>query len=150
MIIRKAIKEDANKLDYLFSKFLEHERKYYDENIKEELIIHDFFEKRIDKENEIVFVAEESNKIIGYIYGCINIDNKIKKELEANIDSLFVIEEYRNNKIGTKLIDNFIEEVNNNNCKYILIDNKYLNKGAANLYNKLGFNIFIESRRKKI
>lgn len=150
MIVRKAKKEDANMLDRLFAKLLENERFYYDENIKENITMSGFFEKRIDKENEIIFVAEESNKIVGYIYGYINIDNKIKIELEANIDSLFVIEEYRNKKIGTKLINAFIEEVKNKNCKYIFIDNKYLNKRAAKLYNNLGFDMFIESRRKII
>ena len=127
MIIRKAMKEDANILNSLFAKLIENERKYYDENIKENLTMNGFFEKRIDEGNEIIFVAEEKSKILGYIYGYINVDNKIKKELEANIDSLFVIEEQRNKKIGTNLINKFIEEVKNKNCKYILIDNKYLN-----------------------
>ena len=150
MIIRKAMKEDANILNSLFAKLIENERKYYDENIKENLTMNGFFEKRIDEGNEIIFVAEEKSKILGYIYGYINVDNKIKKELEANIDSLFVIEEQRNKKIGTNLINKFIEEVKNKNCKYILIDNKYLNNKAGKLYNNLGFDIFIENRRIKV
>lgn len=150
MIIRKAKSEDSNALDSLFAKLLENDRLNYDENIKQDLTMSGFFEKRIDRENEIILLAEKSKEIIAYIYGYINADNNIKVKLEANIDSLFVKEEYRNKKIGTSLINKFIEEVKNRNCKYIFIDNKYLNKKAARLYNNLGFNVFIESRRKEI
>ena len=91
-----------------------------------------------------------SNEIIGYIYGYVRSDNCIKIELESYIDSLFVEENYRYQKVGTTLLNLFVEESRRRNVKYILIDNKQANKHAKEVYEKLGFNIFIESRRKEI
>lgn len=148
--IEKAKENDSIKLNELFSKLLEDDRLHYDENIKENLTMNSFFEKRINLENNIILVAKNDDNIIGYIYGYIRNDNKIKKELEANIESLYIEEIYRNNKVGTRLINEFINIATLKNVKYIFIENKYSNKIASSLYNKLGFNNFIETKRKEI
>lgn len=146
----KAEMLDCQRLDFLFSKLLKDDKTNYDSNIKDGLTMNGFFSKRINLEDTILFVARCDNEIIGYIYGYVRSDNCIKIELESYIDSLFVEENYRYQKVGTTLLNLFVEESRRRNVKYILIDNKQANKHAKEVYEKLGFNIFIESRRKEI
>ena len=146
----KAEMSDCQRLDFLFSKLLNDDKTNYDSNIKDGLTMNGFFSKRINLEDTILFVARYNNEIIGYIYGYVRSDNCIKIELESYVDSLFVEEKYRYQKIGTTLLNMFIEESKRRKVKYVLIDNKFANKHAKEVYEKLGFNIFIESRRKEI
>ena len=150
IIIEQALIKDAEILNNLFTFLLEDDRINYDNNIKENLNIKDFFEKRIDLKESIILVAKSKETIIGYIYGYIRYDNKIKKELEVNIDSIYVLKEYRNKKVGTKLIEEFISFSKKKKVKYIFIDNKFNNKIANHLYSKMGFNNFITTKRKII
>lgn len=141
---------DCERLDFLFSKLLSDDKKNYDCNIKDNLTMSGFFFKRINLDDTILFVARYNNNIIGYIYGYVRSDNAIKMELESYIDSLYVEEEYRCQKVGTTLLNLFIEESEKRNVKYIFIDNKYANVHAKAVYEKLGFNQFIEGRRKEL
>ena len=77
----------------------------YKENLEEELykVIDNEFNKFATK-NEVncnykpfSFIAKEDDKVVGIITG-----NSYYKEIY--IDDLIVLEEYRNNKIGSKLI----------------------------------------------
>lgn len=146
----RTIKEDEDTLlDNLFAKLLQSE-KLYDSNIKDNLTINGFFKKRINDKDTIILVVDVDNKIVGYIYGYVHSDNKIKIELESYIESLFVEEEYRKQGIGQELLNRFIEESKNRGVKYIFIENKVGNETAQFLYKKLNFNIFIENRRKEI
>lgn len=147
--IRKATYKDSDVLDSLFAKLIENEQ-IYDDNIKDNLTMKGFFSKRINEEENIILVVEDNDNIVGYIYGYIRADNKIKKELEAYIESLFIIKEYRNQGLATNLINKFIEEAKKLNTKYIFIENKKDNIVAKKLYDKLNFNNFIEHRRKEI
>lgn len=147
--IRKAAYKDSDVLDSLFAKLIENEQ-IYDDNIKDNLTMKGFFSKRINEEENIILVVEDNDSIVGYIYGYIRADNKIKKELEAYIESLFIIKEYRNQGLATSLINKFIEEAKKLNTKYIFIENKKDNIVAKKLYDKLNFNNFIEHRRKEI
>lgn len=149
IVIRKAIKEDKTILNHLFEELLLYERKY-DSNIKSDVKILSYFDKRIDLENNIILVALVDDKIIGYIYGDIDIDNKVKKELEANIHMLYITEEYRNKKIGTNLLNEMINIFKQNNVKYVFISNLLNNDTAKHLYEKLGFDVVTEKRRKEI
>lgn len=148
-IIEKASDNECSILDNLFAMLLISDKEY-DCNIKDGLTMNGFFSKRIKDEDSIILVAKIDNNIVGYIYGYIRSDNKIKKELESYIESLFIIEEYRNKGIGTTLINKFIDECKSKNVKYIFIENKEKNESAKFLYNRLGFQIFIETRRKEI
>lgn len=146
----RTIREDEDTLlDILFAKLLQSER-LYDTNIKDNLTINGFFKKRTNDKDAILLVADVDNKIVGYIYGYVHSDNKIKIELESYIESLFVEEEYRNQGIGQELLNRFIEESKDRGVKYIFIENKVGNETAQFLYKKLNFNIFIENRRKEI
>lgn len=147
--IRVANENDCEVLNFLFARLLENDR-LYDSNIKEELTMKGFFNKRILELDSIILVAIIDDLVVGYIYGYIRRDNKIKIELEAYIESLYVVKEYRNNGIGTELISKLIENVKKQGVKYLFIENKVTNESAKRIYSKLNFDLFIENRRKEI
>ena len=86
------------------------------------------------------FIAREDNKIVGIITG-----NSYYKEV--HISDLIILEEYRNKKIGSKLLEN--------------VDNYYKDKGFENInlttygfqapefYKKCGFKVEFVRENKK-
>ena len=146
----KAKSSHVKILNHFFKLLLEYERENYDNNIKDNLIINSYFNNRIDKDNYIILLGTYNEKIVGYIYAEVDNTNKIKKELEATINSIFVLEEYRNRGIGTKLLNEVYNILSKENVKYISISNLYYNEKAKRLYDKLGYKVFKEERRKKI
>ncbi|QKF94607.1 acetyltransferase GNAT [Fadolivirus algeromassiliense] len=81
----------------------------------------------------IVLVAEENNKLIGYIIGQIN-----PKEENYHIMSIGIDLDYRNKGIGTMLINNVIELLKsqlNNITLYVHTENI----NAVKFYEKNGF-----------
>lgn len=150
LVIREANNNDISSLNSLFQKLLEYERENYDDNIKEDLCINSFFDKRINIKNHIVLVAEVENNIVGYLYCIIDDDNKITKEIEAKIESFYIDFEYRNKGIGTKMLQEINRILKDKNVKYVFIENLEKNEHSKYLYEKLGFEIFREDRRKKL
>lgn len=148
--IRRASLKDVKTLNLLFQKLLEYERENYDKNIKDNLNVNSYFNKKLEEIDNIVLVAEVNKVIVGYLFGYIDKTNKIKKELEASINSIYVDGNYRNIGIGTSLINNFIDDVKKENVKYIYIDNLLDNNIARYLYNKLGFYVFKETRKMEL
>ena len=59
--------------------------------------------------NEIVYIALDKNIVVGYLAGSINIQGSYVTKSLAEIDNMFVLEEYRKYGIGTKLINTFKE-----------------------------------------
>ncbi len=55
------------------------------------------------------------------------------------IDNILVLEEYRNKKIGTKLLEYLIMISTNNNLKNITLEVRKSNFIAIHLYEKMGF-----------
>lgn len=145
--IRTAIAEDLEIINHLFIDLVTYERENYDHNIKNDLVINSYFDLRIKDSNQIVLVAEYNNLIVGYAYSIIDYENNIKKELEGSIDSIFVLEEYRNKKIGTELIKETIKQLKAKGVKHIFITNIKENSKAGKLYDELGFKIYRENRK---
>ena len=78
--------------------------------------------------------------IDGNIVGCIFVENKDNGVI---IDELYIEEKYRNNGIGTVLINNVIS---NNNIVYLWVYK--LNVKAIRLYKRLGFKIIKETENR--
>jgi len=150
IVIRKADISECNILNKMFESLLVYERTHFDKNIKNDLNINSFFDKKINDENYIIFVCLVKEEIVGYISGYIDSDNKIKKEIEVNVESLYICEEHRNKGIGSRLINEFISVCKKLNIRYISIDNFIENDCAKYLYEKLGFKVLKENRRKEI
>jgi len=139
VIIRKAIKEDAPKLDEMLTSLIQDERQY-DDNINERFKVEKMYENYIEDETRYILVAENENHILGYIYGyCEN--TPVTKKPTARIDALYVREEARNNGIARKLISSFINWAKIKNITSIEIGVLNANNKAMLLYTSLGFNL---------
>ena len=55
------------------------------------------------------------------------------------LDNIFVLEEYRNNQIATKLMSYFISIAINNHVVNITLEVRKSNEIARNMYKKFGF-----------
>ena len=107
----------------------------------------DLSENEINKINSYVD-CEVSNLINDYcniivdnkIAGCLLTTNKDDGKL---LDEIYLEEEYRNNKIGTRIIKDIL---NNNDIVYLWVYKE--NRRAISLYKKLGFNIIEETESR--
>lgn len=86
------------------------------------------------------FVFEENDSIIGFISYKILVDR-------AEIIDLFVHINYRNQSIGSKLLESMIDKCNSSGCKSITLEVKVTNIAAIELYKKYEFKII--STRKQ-
>lgn len=141
---------DARKCNELLTLLIENEAKY-NENINKNYIVNNWFENLYNMENNVLYVAKENEEIVGYIYCKINTgENGSTNNLEALIDGLYVLEEYRKKGIATALINKAKQWCRNKNVKYIMINVLEDNKTALNLYSKLNFNDYEKTLRFNI
>lgn len=99
------------------------------EELKEDLI------KRINNQEETIFVIEDNNKILGYT--SIEIKNKVSKTIWIN--EIMVDTNHQNKGYGTLLINEIYKFAEENNAKRIELNCWSFNKEALKFYNKLGF-----------
>ncbi len=144
MIVRVLDEKRATICDKLLTKLIEDERKY-DNSIKKDYIVNNYFKNIIKNKNNILLCYEEDNIIKGYIYLKIVNNDSQKGYL---IDGLYVDNEYRNKGIATKLMQNALDMINNSNINFIDINVMANNKTAINFYRKFGFNEFRITLRK--
>lgn len=138
--IRKASIEDTEVLDYLLTMLIRDEKKY-DLNINEEFEVKGFYKHIIMNKSSIIYVAEENNKIIGYIYGYIE-SNETNFKKTVILDALYINNDYRNKGVATNLVNNFKRWSIENEAKYIEVQVLNKNIDAFNLYKGLGFKDF--------
>ena len=115
----------------------------------------DFIRKQ---KNEICFVAECNNKIVGYVCGKKSVYNKKKKlfflkkgEKWLNFDSLYVLKSYRKLKIGRKLAFALIKEAKKEDLDSIILvaDSKEQEK-LVSFYKKCGFDVILTRLKLKL
>lgn len=79
------------------------------------------------------YILLDNDIIVGYINYCI--DEEYENTIMIN--QLFILREYRNKGLATKLINNLFEEYKDFNFCLGVVES---NENAKRLYNKLGFN----------
>lgn len=143
-IIRKAVLEDIDALVAL-------RREHFDFEVNE---LHNYtlddgyFVRDIAKEDikyfitkAITLVAVKDGKIVGYILGEIEPKRSWLKEQYAEIISIFVSKEHRNNKVATRLLYSFRDElIKNHNIFNIQVETLSNNEIAKKFYEKEKFN----------
>ncbi len=87
-------------------------------------------ENCINKEDILFYVVESENKIIGF--SIVNLNKSLGK---AEIENIYVLPEYRKNRIGTAILDEILQELkarkyDNVNC---------LADEATEFYKRYGF-----------
>ena len=138
MKIRNAQMEDAPRLNFLLTLLIRDE-KQYDGSINENFVVTDMYESFIGDSKRILFVAEDDEKIIGYLYGYIIDGDEVQTESIAKLDALFVDEGYRRMGAAEALIDHFKVWVINHNISKMVVNVCSANYKAKSLYQKKGF-----------
>lgn len=92
--------------------------------------------------NEIVYVAFDKDKIIGYLAGCINIHHSYVTKSLAEVDNMFIVEDYRKYGIGSKLMNEFKQYCIQNNIEELKVTALAKNINAISFYKKNGFHEF--------
>ena len=138
MKIREAQMEDAPRLNFLLTLLIRDE-KQYDESINENFVVTNMYENFINDPKRILLVAEEDEKIVGYLYGYIIESDEVQTETIAKLDALFVEEEHRRMGAAENLIDHFKVWVINHNITGMVVNVCSANYKAKSLYRKKGF-----------
>lgn len=158
MIIRKAIDKDKKQLMQLLTGFyIDHKQKTFSKKLQS-------FEEYKDKNNVIeataidylsdkkylVYVAEQNNELLGYIYG--EVKHKLHKKLdkEGYIQDWFVKEGYRNKNIGRMLFEALVNNFKKLRCTHLATDTFVENKIAMAIYHQFGFEDKLLTMIKKL
>lgn len=112
--------------------------KSYIENIKDDFVITKHYEEIYKNDDNYLYFASVDGKIVGYLFVYI-INDYINKSPVAKLDALYVLKEYRNMNIATKLIEDFKLWCQKNNIAYINVTVWSENIVAKKLYMKHGF-----------
>lgn len=142
MNYRVATMEDAEKLDNLLSKLIEDEKNNYDDSI-ESTMVNGFFKNIIIRDDTMIYLCEDYDSIVGYIYAFID-------GSKGKIDALFVEKDYRNKKIASNLIEYIKKWFQEKKINHVEISVLSKNIIAKELYNKSGFTTFKEIMKMEI
>ncbi len=109
----------------------------------------DYFNKRIIGKDGFVAVALSNNEVIGYI--CCGLhDDSTKIAKKAELENMMVAEEYRGQKIGSKLVKLFFEWCRTKKVKNILVTASADNLAGIGFYRKQGFRDYDLTLEKKL
>lgn len=152
IVIRKANITDINAIQELNHKLFELEYKNFDDTLKVGWSLgkdgEEYFTSMIN--NDIVFVAEYEDKIVGYLAGNICEQISYITESFAELDNICINEIYRNMGVGTLLIDEFKKYCKNQNIENIKVTASAKNSKAIQFYLKNGFEDYNVTLKCKI
>lgn len=142
MIIRRFETRDAEALAEL-SKIASKELKWWEiESAKDFLRI-------FGKNRNLIWVAEDKNKIIGFLYGDIIFKKGILKSNKGlELANTYVSRKYRNKGVATKLTRRFLSTWRNSGYKSVF--SFATNKIALSLLKNLGFKQKVYYLEKKL
>ncbi len=105
-------------------------------------------------DNECVIIAEAGREGIpvGYLAGSIYRDKTYScySGITAELENMFVKEEYRKFGVGSKLIDNFTNYCKSHDASRIIVTASFGNNNAIEFYKKNGFNDYNIQLRKEL
>ncbi len=101
----------------------------------------DYFVKAIlgDKDEHVCFVAEEGELIVGYVIGGIKEPDTTRPGLTAELENIYIAEEFRSQGVGTQLVDAFLEWCKQKEVVYVWVEAYAANDSAVAFYKQRGF-----------
>lgn len=137
-ILKVDSKEMAIEANKYLTKLI-HDEKKYDDNINEECIVNSLYDNFYMNDGVCIFLAKEKEQYVGYLFGVMMDTGDAYIKPQAKLDAMFVDEEYRGNKIGKTLIDEFKSWAKGKGAKYIELTVCNGNIPAISLYKNNGF-----------
>lgn len=152
IIIRRATIEDLQIVQKLNNKLFELEYENFDPALR---VGWPYSKKGIEYftrmlNDEAVFIALNNNIIVGYLAGSINFHPSCATKTLAEIDNMFIEEEYRKSGIGTLLINEFKNYCSNLGIEEMKVTASAKNTNAINFYKKNGFEDFEVTFKTKL
>lgn len=144
IIIKKATIENLNEIQELNNQLFELEYNNFDSSLKvgwpfeKEGI--EYFSDMLN--NQVVFIALVDNSVVGYLAGSINIESSYVTKSLAELDNMFILENYRKYGIGTKLVNEFKKYCLNIGIQEMKVTASARNNNAIKFYKKNGFEDF--------
>ena len=92
-------------------------------------------------ENQFVIIAEIDNNPIGYLAGSVYLDDTYSyyEGKTADLDNMYIEEEYRHFGIGSKLVNSFFEWCREKQAQRIFVTATLGNDNTISFYKKHGF-----------
>lgn len=137
MILRQAIFTDISQLINLRKKMLVEEGLYVETNIDNELLR--YFENGMEKQELLMWVAEEGNKIIATCGVCFyQLPPSFKNPTGRNayIVNVYTEPQYRKQGIATKLLEMTLQGVRQRGFKIVRL---HASEEGKSVYKKMGF-----------
>ena len=147
MKIRKATKKDLESLVELNISLAKYERKICKHLVDPEKVRKEYakeYENRFKQKKSIFFVAEENEKIVGYILG--EVQRPYHPHIFKNrgyIVDAFVLKKYRGKGIGEKLTERLIEWFKSKGIKWIKVSAYTNNEIRIKFWKKMGFKDYV-------
>lgn len=144
IIIKKATIENLNEIQELNNQLFELEYNNFDSSLKvgwpfeKEGI--EYFSDMLN--NQVVFIALVDNSVVGYLAGSINVESSYVTKSLAELDNMFILENYRKYGIGTKLVNEFKKYCLNIGIQEIKVTASTRNNNAIKFYKNNGFEDF--------
>ena len=150
MVIKKVeTDEEANKCDNLLTKLLAYESQF-DENIKKDYQVKDYFVNMYNRKDCALFEAVEDD-VIGYAFAkIVSLESGPDISKMVLLDGMFVEEEYRNKGIAHELIENVKMWCKENDISLISVNVLCKNSIPYNIYKEVGFEDFYVNMKMKI
>jgi diamine N-acetyltransferase len=142
--IRKAKVDDIKDMQKFMYLLMKEENEKFDSTNKvtwaKSKKCYNYFENRITDRNQSAIIAEYKGEKIGYLSAQINGAYEYRSVPKFGvIADMFVLEDYRNLKIGTKLIKEFKKWAKKNGAKRIRVQAFAQNEKALRFYKRHGF-----------
>jgi len=145
IVVRKAINEDFDLLVSLRVELLKYENILNSKNKFNDVRIEkskELIKTYLYQENSVFFVAEVFGKLVGYIHGT---KDKNPNDLEGYIQGLFVLEKYRQNGVGSLLLNSLIKWFDG---KKHGLTTDINNELSLNFYKKHGYKV-VEKKEQR-
>ena len=140
--LRKANIDDLFEIQKLNKELFELESNNFDSTLMEDWPLtqegKEYFENAI--KNDIVLVACLDQKIVGYLAGTLNSQYSYNNNIQAELDNMCIMNEYRKLGIGSKLFDEFKKICKEKGINEIKVVASYNNLNAIDFYKRKGFN----------
>uniref|UniRef100_A0A7C5YAE2 GNAT family N-acetyltransferase n=1 Tax=Caldiarchaeum subterraneum TaxID=311458 RepID=A0A7C5YAE2_CALS0 len=102
----------------------------------------EYLEAAIKSNNSLVIVAENNNKVVGFIKADIKERIFYEPRVEGNIVEFYLLPEYRRKKIGAAMLDYMIKQLKDR-VEIITAEFPALNEIAVEFYTRLGFRAIV-------
>lgn len=141
IVIRKATLDDLETIQQLNYELFVLESNNFDDTLIVDWSLSDdgreYFISSIN--DDITLVAVVSNKIAGYIIGSLDTEGSYNSIKQAELNNMYVLEEYRSIGVGGRLFDELKRLFIENGMQEVKVVADCKNVKAVNFYKKNGF-----------